>query len=805
MQLFQLLTAVILLWAPPVQDSPCTLQFSGKVVDFHSQLHLSKAVLELYRPGSQELLQSVSTTDGGAFLLSELCPGKYTVVVSHPECRPITQEIVIRKNLSQTFVLEHHFEELKEVEVFGSKQKEETRSALERKLNEGILEQYSSGTLGEALKEITGVNTLNTGAQISKPSIHGLTGSRVLILNNGVRMQDMEWGDEHAPNVDINAVSNVTVVKGAASLRYGGDALGGIILLQPDQLKIDSPGLSGKALISMQSNGRGGTVSNRITQVFEKNWFAQVQGSYKILGDMEAPDYVLSNTGIRQGAAALRIGKQEIQQGITFDYKYFASSIGILRASHIGNVDDLIRSINSGQPEVIHPFTYEINTPRQRVTHHLGRIVYYKRFERVGRMDLSYDFQSNRRFEFDIRVGDDRNKPAIDLELTTHTIQADFKKDSNPNKLWEAGILGRYQENFPNPETGVRRLIPDYQRVEAGAYLTHVYRWKDKHSIDLGVRYDYSQIDAKKFYITSRWEERGYQEEFGDRIIEDLGTQLLVNPVLDYHNYSWSAGYQFKPDNDREFRLNFTCAQRAPNPSELFSDGLHHSAARIELGDLRIQSEQSKKLTASWQQSSSSWSWIIEPYINHVNDFILLEPTGVEFTIRGAFPVWSYRQTDALLAGLDLQIEKQWHPHWTSIHQFSYLYGQDQGQDIPLINMPPINTNHRLQFDLPQWHSFKFEVQGEYVFQQTRTPANIEVLSPNIQSNVLLRINDAPDAYVLLSAQASWQWPLAKGSVQLSLAGTNLLNTQFRNYLNRQRFFADDLGRNIQLQLKFNY
>ena len=407
--------------------------------------------------------------------------------------------------------------------------------------------------------------------------------------------------------------------------------------------------------------------------------------------------------------------------------------------------------------------------------------------------------------EFDIRVGDDRDKAALDLELTTHTLQLDYKNDANSNWIWEVGLLGRYQDNFANPDTGVRRLIPDYKRVEAGVYSTSFYRWSASSGIDLGIRYDYSQIDAKKFYRTTRWEEKGYQEDFGDLVLEDLGTQILVNPVFDYHNLSWSAGYQYKPSNNTDLRFNFTWAQRAPNPSELFSEGLHHSASRIEVGDLRLGSEKSKKLSFSWQQTAGAWSWIIEPYFNRVDDFILLEPTDTEATIRGAFPLWEYRQTDVQIAGVDFELSRQWHENWVSRHQLSYLYGQDVEQDIPLINMPPFSTVHTLEFQLPQWKSFRLQLKGEYFAQQKRTPENITVFSPSAQSDVILAINDAPPAYTLLGANARWIWEVGKGQIQLTLSGNNLLDQSFRNYLNRQRFFADDIGRNIQVQLKFNY
>ena len=804
MRIFFMLT-VLLLSSQLIQGQNCSIELNGKVVDFHSQLNLSGAVIEVYAQGSTALLKKKRSGDNGVYAIDSLCPGPYTLVISHPDCQTITVDIAVSANLTRDFVLEHHLEELKEVEIYGSKQQDETRSAQEVKIDEDIIDKYSAASLGDALSESPGVTSLNTGVNIVKPSIHGLIGSRVVVLNNGVRMQDMEWGEEHAPNVDLNSVGSITVIKGAASLRYGGDALGGVILLQPDKLNTTEKGFSGKALIAGQTNGRGGIVSNKISQVYDSNWYYQLQGSFKLMGDSEAPDYVLSNTGIQQGALAFRLGKQGFRKGFSLDYKLFDAEIGILRASHIGNVDDLIRSINSGEPLVINPFTYDLINPRQRVTHHLGRLSYYQRFKQAGRLDINYDFQANRRLEFDIRVGDDRDKPALDLELTTHTLQLDYKNDANSNWTWETGILGRFQDNFANPDTGVRRLIPDYNRFEAGMYTSSYYRWKNSHSLDFGIRYDYSRIDSKKFYRTSRWEERGYAEEFADLVIDDLGTQVLVNPILDYHNISWSTGYQFKPNNESEFRFNFTWAQRAPNPSELFSDGLHHSAARIELGDLRIVSEKSKKFSLTWQEDKDKWSWRLEPYFNLIDDFILLTPTGAETTIRGAFPLWEYDQTAVTIAGVDVDLVRHWHPNWSSTHQFSYLYGQDTTRDIPLINMPPVSTVHTLEFRLPRWNEFRLQLRGEYVFQQNRTPENIRVFSPTAQSDVEVMINNGPPAYALFGASVQWGWKVGQGKVQLALSGTNLLNRNYRNYLNRQRFFADDLGRNIQVQLKFNY
>lgn len=778
----------------------CGYQLKGQVIDFHQGIPLQKAVVQLL-----ETSKRFVTDSNGEFVIEGLCERTYEIEITHPDCQTLIIPIEIKGMTNKKFYLEHHLEELEEVKVTGDANKSKTNSAQEKTINTKLLNRYSSQSLGDALKEITGVSSLNTGAAIVKPIIQGLNGSRVLIINNGVRMQDMEWGDEHAPNIDINASGSVTVIKGAAALQYGGDAIGGVIIAEPSKVIVKDT-LYGSTTLTGASNGRGGSLTSKLIKGFDSGWYLKAQGSIKRFGDFEAPDYILSNTGVSEKAGSFNAGVNKFTHGFDFYYSYFQSDIAVLRASHIGNVDDLINAINSEQPLVIEPFTYDISRPRQEVTHHLARARYFKRFEGLGKLNLQYDFQFNNRFEFDIRVGADRNKPAIDLQLTTHTFQSDFKFDGKADYELHTGILLRYQDNFANPATGVRRLIPDYQKFDAGIFMTGFYNFSELITIDAGIRYDFNRIDAKKFYQDSRWEERGYQRDFSNIIIDDLGTQLLTNPIFDYHNISFTTGIKYEIDQNTEFRFNYAVAQRAPNPSELFSDGLHHSAARIELGDLRIQQETSNKFTASIQGSKQKWGWEIAPYANFINDFILLEPTDVEFTLRGAFPIWEYRQTNVRLLGIDANAFINWTTKWKTNHQFALVKGLDTSQDIPLINTPATKLTNGLTYSLEKWNDLTIGMESNYLFRQNETPENITVFSPQANEEVLLRINDAPDAAHLLNANADATVEFSKNkTLNIGLTVNNLLNTSYRDYLNRLRYFADDLGRNFLLRLTFNY
>ena len=777
----------------------CKASLSGTVTDYHNKTILEKATIVVL-----ELNKTTYSDSTGKFQLNEICPGSYTVSVAHPECNTVTVDVTIDGPTSLDLTLEHHLEELDEVKVIGQAAREKTNTASEQRLNTTVLESYSTATLGEALRELPGVSSLNTGAAITKPIIHGLSGSRILVLNDGVRMQDMEWGDEHAPNIDINSNGSVSVVKGAAALQYGGDAIGGTIVLEPQRI-FPKDTLYGKTLLNGVSNGRGGSMTTEITKIYDNGWFFKPQVSYKRLGDQETPDYVLSNTGVQENGASIHVGKNLFTWGWDARYSYYDAEIAILRASHIGSTDDLNRAINNGEPEVIRPFTYDLLNPRQKVTHHLGKLRFYKRFEGLGKLTLQYDFQQNRRLEFDVRRGDNDDRASIDLELTTHTFNGDFKWDSKPNFQLQTGLLARYQENFPNPNTGVRRLIPDYERFDAGLFLLGEYRYNN-FTFEGGIRFDFMRIDAQKFYRITRWENEGYDEEFSDLIIDAQDSQFLVNPVFDYHTVSGTVGARWETLNSGTLKANYALAQRAPNPSELFSDGLHHSAARIELGDLRIDKETSHKISVSYQRNFRSWGFTIEPYANFVQDFILIEPTDVEFTIRGSFPVWEYRQTDVRLLGFDLSVYTDWAKNWSTNHTFSFIKGRDISLEIPLINVPPVSFNNSVTFNKPEWNDFEVSLESQYVFRQNETPDDIEVFSPQDQADIVLQVNTAPPAYHLMGLRSKLEFPLGNKTIlTTSLRVNNLLNTSYRDYLNRLRYFADDLGRNFILQLKLSY
>ncbi|WP_290696187.1 TonB-dependent receptor [Lacinutrix sp.] len=784
-----------------ISSQNCNNIINGTVLDLHDNTILVDAKV-LVVENNQEVL----TNSLGEFTIVDLCNQTYTIKISHAFCIAQTYKIEITNNTKKVFRLEHHLEELNEIILEGKLSDITSETSLENKISKEELEKNSGKTLGDVLNNISGVSSLNTGNTIVKPIINGLHSSRVVVMNDGVRMEDQDWGAEHAPNIDINAIDNITVIKGASALKYSGNAIGGIIITETSKTPVKDS-LYGKTITTVASNGRGGTATSQLTKTFKSGWYGNVQGTIKRFGDFNAPDYNLSNTGAFERSFSVRGGLNRFTSGIEASYSLYKVETGILRASHLGGAQDQIRAINNLEPLFIDDFTYNINSPKQDVAHHLFKIKGFKKFENLGRLDFQYSFQQNNRLEFDVRRGDDRDTPSLDLKLNTHTLLLDLDSKISETATIKLGLTGQYQTNFADPSTGIRRLIPDYSEYNLGAYAVLEKQINNKLLFELGARFDYTFLDALKFYRTSFWEDRAYDTIFQDIVVGEFGNQILVNPKLNFYNPSATIGLSYKIKENYKLLFNYSLASRAPNPSELFSEGLHHSASRIELGDLQFNSETAHKFSVTLQKSNANYSFTINPYINMITDFIVIEPIEVQQTIRGNFQVWEYRQTNARLIGVDIDGSLKLNDHFQYNHQFSIVKGKDVSRNDALINMPAASTRNSITYNNKKLNNLNLKLQSEYVFRQNEFPDNnFEVFVPETETLEIVDVSTPPDAYHLLSFNSSMDFKLnEKSSLTIGFNVSNALNTSYRNYLNRLRYYADDLGRDYSINLKINY
>lgn len=793
-----------------VAAQDCNLTLRGRVIDFHNNEPLVGAVLRIQ--GAQ---QYTSTNLDGYYTLSGLCPGKVTLEISHISCEDLVRTLSLTDDRVMDFQLEHHLDELDEV-VVTEHLHSRSSSAPEEVLTDEHLQGYLGAPMGDALDDLAGVDALRTGAAVVKPIIHGVYGSRIAIVKNGTRIESQQWGVEHAPVTDLNSSSTIRVVKGGAALRYGGDAVGGTIIMEPAR-PLSKDTITARAFFQGQTNGRGGATGARVTVNRESGWFGQASASFTRLGDYEAPDYILSNTANAAASANLSGGFRTFEWGAELNYNFYAADIGVLRSSHLGNVSDLVRGINSQEPFFIRDFTYDINPPRQEVEHHILKFSAFKRIRNFGKLSADYAYQYNQRLEFDVRRGGRTDQAALDLDLNTHDLNLHLEVDRFDTFELNAGIDLFYQNNFPDPATGVRRLIPDYDRYMAGAYVGAVHSLSRKLELDAGIRYDYDHMDALKFYRDSRWEGQGYDQEFPGFEVRDEGNQILTNPEYTFHNLAATAGLTYLMEENDEFawdlNANLSHAVRSPNPSELFSDGVHQALASIELGDLRLEQERATKLALGTHYAKQKTDVSLTAYANAIDNFILLVPDGVETTIRGPFPVYSYTSADVVIAGADFDFTQVIadREKWTasSTIKASYIYGQNLDRDEALINMPAPRASLSLGIAEKSQNEFYLKLRGDFVARQDRFPDydyTVSVLADDgTRTTEVVRISEPPAGYAIFGASVGGKFRFRESELNVRLNTTNIFDTAYRDYLNRQRFFAEELGRNFSISLTLNF
>ena len=790
---------VLSIYSLQIKAQDCNNSFTGKVYDLHDNSPLSGAAISI--DGVYESF----TNDNGFFTINNLCNQNYTFEISHPLCDPKVFDVDISKNKEKIFRLEHHIKELNEIILYGNSFEKKSKTIIENVISTETLQDYASETVGDALTSLSGVSSFNTGNTIVKPVINGLHSNRVEIINNGVRMEDQQWGVEHAPNIDINSLDKITLIKGAGALQYAGSALGGIIIGESAKVSLQDS-LYGNTSIIGASNGRGSVLRSKLTRSQANGLYYTLNASLKRFGDYSAPNYVMRNTGTNEKGLSLKFGLNRVNYGFEFLYSFFNNEIGILRAAHVHTPQDQVRAINSDFPLFAGDFKYDIEAPYQDVKHQITRFKVFKKIDNIGEFSIQYDFQRNNRLEYDIRIGDDKFKPSTDLELDTHTLSIDLKSEIKERIKLKAGLIGRYQKNFPDPATGVRRIIPDYKKYDFGIYAISDYRLNERWLIESGIRFDHTSMNVFKFYRTSFWESRNYDQLFPELVVREENVQTLINPEINFSNFSATFGAKNNSNNHTSF-LNYSIASRAPNPSELFSEGLHHSAARIELGDLRFKSEVGHKFSYTLQRNEETFTISINPYYNLINNFLILEPSSVQTSIRGTYQVWEYRQTNANLFGLDIDATIALSKKISYNHKSSIVKAYDRILKIPLINMPPVNTQNEIIYENRNFKNFKIKLTSNYVFRQNEYPDNnFEVFIATSQSFETVDISSPPDHYHLINFNSSIDLKNKNSKrLSLSLKINNLLNKSYRNYLNRMRYYSHELGRNIIIGLNYNF
>ena len=783
-------------------NTHCTNKISGKIIDASSQEPIPFATIQI-----QNLPRGYLSDAQGAFTIENLCEEEFDITISHLGYKKFIHhhdiyhpELIIQ--LAPDDMI------LESVVIEGSTVDSGIQTITESTLSGKELELLKNESLGDMLANITGVSTLKTGQNVVKPMIHGLHGNRILIINNGLRHQGQGWGREHAPEIDASLADNVSVVKGAASVRYGPDALGGVIIINPPKLELSTAHVHGAAGVSMASNGRAINGDLLLQEGYKKfAWMVQAAGKYQ--GDLSTPDYILTNTGARETsyAAGLRYHLKKLD--VNLHYNHIAQTFGVLRGSVVGSLEDLGQALESDEPYFTEAFNYDINNPRQEISHDIITLQSTYNFPQ-SRLDVRYGLQLNKRQEYDVRRGSNNQRPAIDLELSTHTLDIDWqhKPLANWNGTW--GLQWLYSDNNNLPGTNTIPFVPNYNNNRFGLYAIET-KTIGNTELEIGIRYD-RQSNAV----------RG----------RDANNNVFIHQ-LNYQSMTGLVGVSTKLSPNTTFKSNLGSAWRPPDIAELYSYGKHeftinyglwryetdefgttNSLPYVLRPDQRsVDNELGLKFVNTLNHTREGQSVEATVYANYIKGYIFSKPSGIASTVRGPFPFYVYDQTNALFYGADISYILEHSPAFTSHFKGSYIRAYDVVNEDNFVSIPANRLGYKLSFTkaLAGIESLDIHLSVDYTFRQYHAPRviTIEEINTANQNGRNLFINDqsnfdfvaAPDGYVLLGLNVQTTFNQFIIGLELS----NLLNQTYREYTNSMRYFADEMGINAKISARYKF
>ena len=754
----------------------CDLTINGTVLDEAPNIPLPYVNIFI-----QELARGTTSDEEGNFLLSNICPGHYHLTFSHIGCEGEQIHLDLSSDTIIIVRLSHTPSSLGTVIIDGKRESNDVNQP-SLSVNRKSIEDNTNENLAGLLRNETGVNLLKNGSGISKPVVHGLYGNRLIILNNGIAQSGQQWGNDHSPEIDPFASDHITVLKGTSAIEYGGGNLGSAILVETKPIERE-PHLHGQVNYAFETNGRGHNLNTRV-QKYSPIVAWRVNGTLKKYGDRKSPNYFLNNTGIEEANLAIQLEKSWVDK--LFGELYvstFNTQLGVMRGSHIGNITDLELALVNDVPFFTEPdFSYQLDAPKQKVSHHLAKAKAKYYIKENQKLEVLVAGQINDRKEFDIRRGDRSGIPALSLTQFSLNVEWKYTHDFGNKLILKIGNQNITTDNVNNPETGILPLIPDYFSWRSGFFSTVSKKYK-KLNINFGIRYDYELQNVVTISNSIPREIIRYQNQF------DNISGLLAN--------------KFNISKTQSISINTGYAIRNPGINELFSAGLHQGVSGIEEGDVNLVSESAIKNTLEYEWSPDpSFSINSLVYHQYFNNYIFLNPQDqIRLTIRGAFPVFKYEQTDANIYGLDLSSQFTVGQSLFGILKYSFLKGTDSQNNRPLVFMPSNSlfgsliyrakkpfriSNHIKMVDL------EFEINNRLVLRQDNLLPGQDFVSP-------------PPTYNLLGIKVSTKIISSFSKVSCYVKANNLLNIKYRDYLNRQRYFADDLGISITFGINYKF
>ena len=617
----------------------------------------------------------------------------------------------------------------------------------------------------DAVSHLPGLSQISTGTGISKPVIRGLGYNRVVVVDQGIRQEGQQWGDEHGLEVDEEGVHSVEVLKGPASLMYGSDAIAGVMILHPEnpleegtmQVKVGSQYQTNNGLYDY-SVGFAGNLNGWLW-----NWhfLDKAAHCYKNATDGYVPGSWFKERDVQ---GMLGLNKSWGHSWLRFSHVNFTP--GITEGERVRDAD-ISENPNLRLGDLIwedgnSSHSYSTQMPFQKVLH--TKVVSDNAwYFGDGTLKAILGYQQNYRREFEEEGEEEETSVPQESEaalaMRLHTVNYDVKYLHTLPHDWKlsTGIGGMWQRNI---NQGEEYLIPDYRLFDVG------------------------------FFATAGWQMQNWHFSGGARIDNrHLNTSLLTEEdevrfdalSKNFTGVTGSLGVVWNITDNLNLRLNAARGFRAPTVSELSSNGVHEGSIQYELGNTGLNPEKSTQIDLGFDYTSHFVNLQASLFSNWISDYIFLSRLNYE---TDGYRTYQYRQGDARLMGGEVSLDIHPVDPLHIANAFCYVRGIQLHQPTESKNLPMMPA--------PRWNCdvrYEFPNFAHNHCQRTFLAAGMEY---NFRQNKFYALDDtetATPAYALFNISAGMDLHVfGHNCIELTLSCQNLFDKVYQSHLSRLKY-----------------
>jgi len=671
-----------------------------------------------------------------------------------------------------------------------------------------FLTKAAGGCLSASLEKIPGLSSINIGSAQGKPVIRGLGFNRVAVVEDNVKHESQQWGSDHGLEIDQYAVEKAEILKGPSSLEYGSDALGGVVRISTQKMPGKNTFGASFKLFSKSVNSLFG--SSVAFEGRKDKFFFLSRITYLDFADYKVPtDHVF----VYSYRVPLKDGRLRNTAGREADFSISAGYIGKdkklrLNVSQVNSYGGFFANAHGLEPRRVNENLHDkssrdILDPKQKVNH-LKTSLDFDKWNSFCTFSSTLAYQHNRREEF---------SPYVSHGYMPLNCPETFLENPDTEYLYEKDVLSaNFKMVFPfesfvikagsdiefqNNEIGGRCfIIPEYQSVKAGVFLSSDYTLNENWRLQGGLRYDFGGIKTMEY--------RDWFASEGQYVLRAENLQRTFN------DFTFSCGVIMRRGRFSA-KLNLGKGFRMPIAKELASNGVNYHNFSYEVGNKDLKSEKSYQLDGEIDYVSRLFTVTLTPFAGWFSNYIFLNPTPSFDRFYGnGNQIYNYTQCRVLRLGGEAEIK------FVLDNRYS-VFGKSKieiilsGEYLKSRQLSGEKKGYSLPFSPPETCG----LETIYTRNLKKTSENKRYnpkeffvglsLKKAFRQEEIVPPENPTSGYSVLNFNGGFSFLFLGRSVEFNVGINNIFNTVYYNHTSYYRLInVPEQGRNLTISLLFN-